>query len=234
MSGFAKGSKLDTLIVQRDNLEAEAEGIASELTSPGPNGERPAGIKDALVDAEGFPRSDVDIFRVREQRNRLACINTDHKALMKEIEAEMFRLHESLLAKSDAEDKPEDSGSTFKSSESSSSGDNMKSGTPMAATASTMAAYESLSPIGKISELADNSPAKQANLKDNDHIIAFGPITIVTHGNVTNAMSAIASIVKENEPITLVIDRNGKLMQLNIVPKKWEGRGILGCRLSRI
>lgn len=40
-------------------LEAEAEAICSELTSLGPNGERPAGIKDSLVDSEGFPRSDI-------------------------------------------------------------------------------------------------------------------------------------------------------------------------------
>ena len=224
-------------MVQRDNLEAEADAIGSELTSPGPNGERPAGIKDALVDAEGFPRSDVDIFRVRELRNRLACINTDHKAVMKEIEAEMLRLHESLLAKSDNENqKPEDSGSSSSISSSISSSSISSGGKDGStiATTSVLAAYASLSPIGIISELADNSPAKQANLMDNDHVLAFGPITIDTHGNVTTAMSAIASTVKENEPITLVIDRNGKLLQLDIVPKKWEGRGLLGCRLARI
>ena len=45
--------KLNNLISQRDVLEIEADAIGSELTSPGPNGEPPAGIKDPVVDNEG-------------------------------------------------------------------------------------------------------------------------------------------------------------------------------------
>lgn len=32
------------------------------------------GVKEKLVDEEGFPRSDIDIFEVRKMRNRLACM----------------------------------------------------------------------------------------------------------------------------------------------------------------
>jgi 26S proteasome non-ATPase regulatory subunit 9 len=36
------------------------------------NGE--PGVKGSLIDNEGFPRADVDIFEVRKLRNRHACL----------------------------------------------------------------------------------------------------------------------------------------------------------------
>ena len=62
----------------------------------GPNGEPPAGIKDPLIDAEGYPRGDVDIVNVKNKRRRLAEINTDFKVIMKQIEKHMLDLHASL------------------------------------------------------------------------------------------------------------------------------------------
>ena len=67
------------LETQRFALETEAGAIHEELSSPGINGEPPAGIKDSLVDVEGFPRGDIDIYAVKSKQKRLAEINTDHK-----------------------------------------------------------------------------------------------------------------------------------------------------------
>ena len=76
-------SQLKELERQRLALEDEAAAIVSELDGLG------VGLKDALVDAEGYPRADLDLYRyrVRSQRGRHATIRTDHKALMKRIEA---------------------------------------------------------------------------------------------------------------------------------------------------
>ena len=117
---------LETLTKQKEQLEAEADAIFSELTSrgkvshtacatfslslrsllklsllcsspfavtTGPNGEPPAGIKDRLIDAEGYPRGDVDIVNIKNKRRRLAEINTDFKVIMKQIEKHMLDLH---------------------------------------------------------------------------------------------------------------------------------------------
>lgn len=70
---------LDEAIKRRDDLEAEADAITSELELHG-------GVKAPLVDSEGFPRADIDVYRARHLRHRLACIQTDHKAVMKKIE----------------------------------------------------------------------------------------------------------------------------------------------------
>ena len=120
---------LEALTKQKEQLEAEADAIFSELTSrgkvshaacatlslslrsllklsllcsspfavtTGPNGEPPAGIKDPLIDAEGYPRGDVDIVNIKNKRRRLAEINTDFKDIMKQIEKHMLDLHASL------------------------------------------------------------------------------------------------------------------------------------------
>lgn len=68
--------ELELLTSQRQALEIEASAIYSELTSAGPNGEPPAGIKDPIVDNEGFPRGDIDLYNVRNKRKRLNVINT--------------------------------------------------------------------------------------------------------------------------------------------------------------
>ncbi|CAN0473219.1 unnamed protein product, partial [Ectocarpus sp. 8 AP-2014] len=49
------------LQAQRDALELEADAIASELKSPGANGEAPVGVKGALVDSDGFPLAGFDL-----------------------------------------------------------------------------------------------------------------------------------------------------------------------------
>ena len=59
---------------------------------PGEDEIEPMGIDTPLVDAEGYPRNDVDVHRARELRHRLAVIRTDHKVLMKEIEKELIKL----------------------------------------------------------------------------------------------------------------------------------------------
>lgn len=67
---------------EKEAAEAEIAGIVEELTS----GVNPGGVSGPLVDAEGFPRADIDVYRVRHLRHRLACLQTDHKAVMRRIE----------------------------------------------------------------------------------------------------------------------------------------------------
>ena len=46
----------------------------------------PIGIDSPLVDKEGYPRADIDIYRARTLRKRFKEIQTDHKTLDKQIE----------------------------------------------------------------------------------------------------------------------------------------------------
>lgn len=71
------------------------------------------GTKEPLVDSEGYPRNDIDVYQVRIARNKLACeeyilvlaivwfniqleylgLQNDHKKIMKEIEDEIHSIH---------------------------------------------------------------------------------------------------------------------------------------------
>ena len=50
------------------------------------------GVDTPLTDPEGYPRNDIDVYRARTLRGRLAEIQTDHKKLMKEIERNLHQL----------------------------------------------------------------------------------------------------------------------------------------------
>ncbi len=69
------------LMKQKDDLEKAILDITEYLNSPGL-----PGVTGKLVDEEGFPRADIDLFEIRKMRNRLACLQTDHQGVMKQIE----------------------------------------------------------------------------------------------------------------------------------------------------
>jgi 26S proteasome regulatory subunit N4 len=213
MSAFAElKESLKLMMVQRDALEIEADAIHSELTSVGLNGAPPAGISSPLVDAEGYPRSDIDIINVKNKRRRLAEINTDHKSLMKRIEHAMHNLHTHFP------DAPTTA--------------------PVVAPLVDSAEQSSLLPMAKLDEVLEKSPASEAGILENDILLRFGSVSSSTE----SFLSAVAQTVGKNvnTPINITVQRAvkagdaTKIVQLELVltPKSWGGRGLLGCHLS--
>jgi len=64
----AAGAEADVraAMEERAAIEAELSGLEAELKTHGN-----VGMNAPLVDAEGFPRSDIDVYRVRVIRNRI-------------------------------------------------------------------------------------------------------------------------------------------------------------------
>lgn len=83
---------LASLDAQRKALEHEADAILLELTTPPEEGVEPMGLDTPLVDFDGYPRNDIDVYRARSQRNRFNVIKTDHKELERKIEALLLQL----------------------------------------------------------------------------------------------------------------------------------------------
>lgn len=228
--------ELDSLLAQRTSYEVEADAIHSELTSPGLNGEPPAGIKDPLVDDEGFPRGDIDIYNVRQKRHRLAEINYEYKQLMKRIED----LTKTLFSIP----RPDTSETT----------NNTVSEPPphhnIAGNVITLPA--ALGPMAILDEVLLDSPAHTAGVRNGDRLLQFGYITHAT----SNFMQCIAKLVGESvqQSISIVVERRylsseagtsaaetsesnvyrNEILQLTLVPRPWSGRGLLGCHLSPI
>ncbi|XP_044471116.1 26S proteasome non-ATPase regulatory subunit 9-like isoform X2 [Mangifera indica] len=61
-----------SLMEKRTAVEAEMNAIIHRLSQPGG-----PGLSGNLIDAEGFPRSDIDILHVRAERRRLAGNDAD-------------------------------------------------------------------------------------------------------------------------------------------------------------
>jgi 26S proteasome non-ATPase regulatory subunit 9 len=92
MSEAEAKKALAALDVKRKALEMEADALHAELTLEGPEGQPPMGVDTPLVDRDGYPRADIDVYRARTLRGRLKTIQTDHKALMRDIEKGLAQL----------------------------------------------------------------------------------------------------------------------------------------------
>ncbi|KAJ2710827.1 putative 26S proteasome regulatory subunit [Coemansia spiralis] len=84
---------------QRAALEGEIQRLELDLRGHGVDRTEP------LVDAEGYPRGDIDIVAVRQIRQALNCKQNDLRALMEEVAAQLVTLHQSTRA-----DAPSDPG----------------------------------------------------------------------------------------------------------------------------
>lgn len=206
MSAEERVQNFNNLVSQRDLLESEAAAIADDLNSPGPNGEPPAGIKSPLVDKDGFPRGDIDVYSVVAKRNRLSVINTDHKLLMKTIENEMKEIFDLQLHLKTVFDSA------------------------IAKVSNEAPKLSELKPMAKINEICEGSPAFVAGLENEDLLLSFGDVTSETG----SPLASIPDVVRRhvNLPVKLIIKRNGQIFSKEIIPKSWGGRGLLGLHLS--
>ena len=73
---------LKTLIASKNVMEGEIAVLVETV------------YMGELIDADGFPRADVDIHAVVGQRQRLARLQNDHSALMGSIETALQQLHQ--------------------------------------------------------------------------------------------------------------------------------------------
>ncbi|TFJ84890.1 hypothetical protein NSK_003922 [Nannochloropsis salina CCMP1776] len=251
-------SELEELIKERDVLETEAAVIKDFLTSPGPGGAAPPGLGGVpLVDAEGFPRADIDVWDVRVKRNRLACIDTDHAELMKRIEELVQRLHQE--AKTSAGVR----GMSNNRSTSSSTGrdigapphthtEDSQAQTVSKPTACMDVENRSMEegggpsrqqPFAVIDQVFRASPAEEAGLENGDLLVSLGTVNAQNHNN----FAAVVALVQENEGRVVRVEvqrpREGlaggpssaprkETVVMSLIPHAWSGRGLLGCHLT--
>jgi len=83
---------LTSLDVQKKAMENEADAILLDLTSPPAEGVEPMGLDTPLVDNDGYPRGDIDVYRARYLRNRFRVLRTDYKEMVEKIENLLVQL----------------------------------------------------------------------------------------------------------------------------------------------
>lgn len=162
-----------------------------------------------LVDGDGFPRNDIDVHQVRVARNQIICLQNDLKGLLKEIEKGLHDVH------AEARENEGTSGLSPKTAGMETSGTTFEQS------------------ILVVNLITPGSPAEDAGLRLHDEIIEFGSIN---QSNFQKDMQKVAQLVKnkENQRIPLKVRREDAILNMNLIPRNWSGRGLLGCILNFI
>lgn len=167
MASGALAAKQQLLALDRKRvaMEADIEALMSTL--------EPVGMSAPLVDADGFPRADVDVMRVRETRVQIVKLHNDLKAIMKQCEQALLELHSfgpaalvaapTLPTASAAASTPADGSSAASAAMSAARvehrcdcGDHLQ-----------------LRPFALVTEVFPASPAAEAGLMAGDEIVSF-------------------------------------------------------------
>jgi len=194
------------LVLVKDAIEGEINFQLSILR------ENNCDMTTPLVDSEGFPRADLDIYAIRSARTRIVELRNDLKYAMDEIEKALQKVYDPSLAPpavSLAPPAPADAPST--------------TSTPT---------EESLSPFARVDGVAPGSPAAHAGLRREDLIIKFGHLTTASFS--ASSLEPLAELVgrNENRELLLQVLRDGQELLLQFTPRKgWGGRGLLGCHI---
>ncbi|RZC73650.1 hypothetical protein C5167_049130 [Papaver somniferum] len=209
-----------SLIEQRDAIESEMNSIIHRLSQPGG-----PGISGSLVDSEanifslcfqrihGFPRADFDIPVIRAQRQRLSELRNDYDKITDRKSEHLRTLHSAKL-------------SPNKSAASKSSVLPASLHGVLPKDASSLATMGSTSlPFAIVDEIADASPAAEDGLQLGDQIVKFGNVD-----SGDNLLSRLASEGQSNQgnQVPTTVLRQGGLVNLNVTPRSWNGRGLLG------
>lgn len=163
------------------------------------------GMDEPLVDNEGYPRSDIDVYKVRHARHRIICLLNDHKAIMKDIEKSLHNYHAQMSRNAASEN----------------------GGGPATSAAHHENAATPSLPFAVVAKVENGSPADVAGLYAGDKIVKFGSVNAGNFKDVTD----IASVVQHSvgRPVNVVVKRNADSVSLALTPKQWHGKGLLGC-----
>ena len=244
--------RLAVLDERRRAIEAEITTIVTQLESaPGS-----PGVSSSLVDAEGFPRADVDIHAVRRDRHRRAVLQTDHERVMKELEEALEQLHAAardfgsittgvshmhvgstgesasmngnvvVAATRDAHEMDIDDANTTSNGGGVHGNGSVENG-------SNGHRQNTASALALVNHVASGSPAAAGGLEVGDLVVEFGSASAM-RGHTIETIAEVTA-TSENRALDVVVMRQGIVRRLSVTPSRtWAGRGLLGCHLIRL
>eukprot|EP00434_Breviolum_minutum_P016521 symbB.v1.2.014562.t1/scaffold1068.1/size140200/3 len=189
-------------------LEGEIKTLYEYLTEDGM-----PGVSGPLVDDEGFPRGDIDLYAVRQARNKYVCAQTDHIEIMRKIEQAIAAIHATTKV-----DVPREGPAT-----------KMEEDLPEEENENVFLQVKLTTPFATIDEVSQASPAEAAGLRVGDQVCRFGPVSIQDTGDLNACFNAIRELVPQrvNTAISVVVLRGEPPVraELELVPRQWPGRG---------
>ncbi|CAL8344511.1 unnamed protein product [Lota lota] len=190
------------LIKKKDDIEEQIKAYYDVLEDQG------VGIEGPLVDAEGFPRSDVNLYQIRTARHNISCLQNDHKAIMVDIEEALHKLHALDKSKHEQDESQQ------------AQAEAMEQDVPLP------------SPFARVDGVTHGSPACRAGIRVGDEVIEFGSVNTENFQNLQNIVSVVQH--SEGKPLRVSVIRDGQPTQMSLTPQKWSGRGLLGCNIVPI
>lgn len=191
------------LIEQKEQLENEIKELQNILTKNN------VGMDEPLVDNEGFPLASVDVYQVRHARQLIICKQNDYKAIMKQIEQGIAQYYDS---------PPMDTSDLLAAAleEMQANVNQVKHEEPV----------EHVQPFASVNIVHEGSPADAAGIKQGDTIVEFGSI------NSTNfrGIEDIGSVVRHSHGNAIIVKlkRGDRFLRVQLLPREWNGRGLLG------
>jgi len=190
------------LMKEKDRLEGDIQGLSDVLRSQG------VGMDEPLVDAEGFPRSDIDVYQVRYARNGIRTKTTDLKQLMVKIESGLTNLHAQAREGVGLEENISGSLSLGQTSQ------------------------QSRIPFARVLVVCAGSPAEDAGIKQEDLVTQFGSVD----SSNFSSLKSISDVVEHSKDKTLAVWllRDGAHLKVDLTPRTWSGQGLLGFKIRPV
>ena len=225
-----KREELLQLDKEKKKLEEKIASLTEYLTGPGM-----PGVDGSLIDKDGFPLQGIDHVTIRTVRHDLICTQNDLKNLMEKIEKKMAIYFEELNNNKKTEEIKEESNKNIinnreeKTADAVDEDQNKKNDMEQ----------NMKEAFAKIVSVENGSPAEEAGLKPEDHIINFNGILYkgVSHNPLITLSEIVKSKIGEEIPISIVRKNKDNILEmekLNIIPHTWNGRGVLGCKFQII
>ncbi|XP_029036679.1 26S proteasome non-ATPase regulatory subunit 9 [Osmia bicornis bicornis] len=187
------------LMKDKDKIESDLKDLKEILDS------NHVGMDDQLVDSEGYPRTDIDVYQVRHTRHKIICLRNDHKALMRKIEEGLHKVHR--LAGNQVESYS----------------------TPSTSYIQECASTE---PFLRVNLVSAGSPAEMAGIQVEDLIIEFGSIDCRNFRSLKDIGTLVQN--SRYKTINVKIKRGSNIIVLALIPRPWVGNGLLGCNVIPI
>jgi 26S proteasome non-ATPase regulatory subunit 9 len=184
------------LLKRKDELEAKIREQDALLASHNVTKDTP------LVDAQGFPRSDIDVASIVQIRHQIAVLRTDLKECIDQLEKAMYAAH--AAAKIAREANP---------------------------TTTTTSSTPKQRPFIRVEQVDHASPASEAGLQVGDEILVFGTLTADNYKQLSDLAELVQRHEDRSVALTVQRRQGTTVTQhhLTLYPRRdWGGRGLIG------
>ncbi|KAG1715722.1 hypothetical protein ID866_1438 [Astraeus odoratus] len=189
------------LMARKDVIEAEIKTMADILIA------NSSDMISPLVDSDGFPRADIDIYAIRRARARIIELRNDLRDVTNEVGKALEQIYDpALVAPATAAPRSAEASLTQSGGEG-----------------------ENLIPFARVDGVAPGSPAAESGLCREDLIVKFGSLSRTSF--MESSLQPLAELVSvsENRELRVQVLRREQMITLTFTPRKgWGGRGMLG------